>query len=72
MDKLIAVLTALLGILAGLIGLSFLLSYPVMLLWNGCAVAAVAGLSQITWLQAWGLTALCSLLFKTTVAVNKK
>ena len=47
------------------IGLGALFAYPVMLLWNGCLVGAVAGVSAITWLQAWGLMILCSFLFKT-------
>jgi len=36
-------------------------------LWNGCLVGAVAGVAEVTWLQAWGLTILCGFLFKTTV-----
>ena len=44
---------------------SFVLSWPVMALWNGCLVDAVQGVKDITWLQAWGLTVLFSLLFKT-------
>ena len=44
---------------------SFVLSWPVMALWNGCLVDAVQGVKEITWLQAWGLTVLFSLLFKT-------
>ena len=45
--------------------LSFVMSWPVMALWNGCLVDAVQGVKEITWLQAWGLTVLFSLLFKT-------
>ena len=44
---------------------SFVLSWPVMALWNGCLVDAVQGVKEITWLQAWGLTVLFGLLFKT-------
>lgn len=55
------VLFALLVIVGGL-----LFSLPVWLLWNGCLVGAVAGVSQITWLQAWGLTVLCAFLFKSS------
>ena len=51
----------------GLVLLSFLLSWPVYMLWNGCLVGAVAGVSEVTWLQAWGISILCGLLFKTTV-----
>lgn len=49
-----------------LFGASFIMSYPVYLLWNGCLVGAVAGVSEVTWLQAWGLAILSGLLFKTT------
>jgi hypothetical protein len=52
--------------------LSFLLSWPVYMLWNGCLVGAVAGVSEVTWLQAWGLTVLCGFLFKTTNVSNTK
>ena len=52
------------GALIMLVFVSFLLSYPVFLLWNGCLVGAVAGVAEVTWLQAWGLTVLCAFLFK--------
>ena len=50
----------------------FLLSLPVMWLWNGCLVPASSGIHEIGWLQAWGLTILCSFLFKShkTSATN--
>ena len=54
--------------IAGVLLLSFLLSWPVYMLWNGCLVDAVAGINQITWLQAWGLTVLCGFLFKTSIS----
>jgi hypothetical protein len=53
--------------IAGVLLLSFLLSWPVYMLWNGCLVSAVAGVSEVTWLQAWGITILFSFLFKTSV-----
>ena len=56
-------MTILVG-LVGLVGISFLLSWPVYMLWNGCLVDAIAGVKQVTWLQAWGITVLCSFLFK--------
>jgi hypothetical protein len=72
MEKvLIAVGAVVLGI-ASLLLLSFLLSWPVYMLWNGCLVGAVAGVSEVTWLQAWGLTVLCGFLFKTTNVSNTK
>jgi len=54
--------------IAGVLLLSFLLSWPVYMLWNGCLVDAVTGINQITWLQAWGLTVLCGFLFKTSIS----
>jgi hypothetical protein len=61
--------TVVLGI-AGLLLLSFLLSLPVYMLWNGCLVGAVAGVSEVSWLQAWGITILCGFLFKTTASTK--
>ena len=56
-----------LGIM-GLLALSCLLSWPVYMLWNGCLVSAIAGVSEVSWLQAWGLTILCGFLFKSNVS----
>ena len=53
--------------IAGVLLLSFLLSWPVYMLWNSCLVSAVAGVSEVTWLQAWGITILCGFLFKTSI-----
>lgn len=54
-----------------IIGLGLLVSLPVMWLWNGCLVPAVAGVSEISWLQAWGLMILTSFLFKSNTTVSK-
>jgi uncharacterized RDD family membrane protein YckC len=56
-------------VLVGAIGL--LLSWPVMLLWNGCLVGAIAGANTIGWLQAWGLFTLFGMLFKNATVSNK-
>lgn len=53
-------------ILVIVLGLVF--SFPVMLLWNGCLVGAIAGINEITWLQAWGIMILFGILFKTSVS----
>jgi len=66
----VAIGAIVLGI-AGVLALSFLLSWPVYMLWNGCLVGAVVGVSQVTWLQAWGLTVLCGFLFKSNVSNSK-
>lgn len=58
--------------IVGLLLLSFLLSLPVYLLWNGCLVGAVAGVTTVTWLQAWGITVLCGFLFKTSTHTSSK
>ena len=50
--------------IAGILLLSFLLSWPVSMLWNGCLVDAVTGVKEVTWLQSWGITVLCGFLFK--------
>lgn len=60
------VLIVIVGLVALMLGLSFLMSYPVMLLWNGCLVPAVTFCNEITWLQAFGLVMLFSMLFKST------
>lgn len=57
--------------IATLLFLSFVLAWPVMMLWNGCLVGAVDGIKEIGWLQAWGLQFLFGLLFKTAVKVDK-
>ena len=68
MEKLFIIVGAVFTALAGLLLLSFLLSWPVYMLWNGCLVGAVAGANEVSWLQAWGLNILCGMLFKTTVS----
>jgi hypothetical protein len=66
----VAIGTIVLGIV-GILALSFLLSWPVYMLWNGCLVGAVQGVSQVTWLQAWGLTVLFGFLCKSNVSNSK-
>jgi hypothetical protein len=58
--------------IAVILGLSFLLAWPVMLLWNGCLVDAVTVVKPIGWLQAWGITILTGFLFKTSVTTKSK
>jgi len=68
MEKVTVIIGAVVLGIAGAVLLSFLLSWPVYMLWNGCLVGAVAGVSQITWLQAWGLMILSGFMFKSTVS----
>ena len=49
-----------------------IIAFPVMLLWNGCLVDAVVGINEITWLQAWGLVVLFSILFKSHAGSTKE
>lgn len=44
---------------------SLIFSLPIMWLWNGCLVPAVTVVHEIGWLQAWGLSFLFSMLFKS-------
>jgi hypothetical protein len=64
MEKLLAVIVGIVTI----VFISFLLSWPVMMLWNGCLVDAVTGVKEVTWLQGWGISILCGLLFKSTAS----
>ena len=62
------IITTVVGIITLVLVVSFLLSWPVMMLWNGCLVGAIDGVHEVSWLQAWGITILCGFLFKTTVS----
>jgi hypothetical protein len=61
------ILLALIGIVALIVIVGLIMSFPVMLLWNGCLVGAIAGINEISWLQAWGIMILFGLLFKSSV-----
>jgi hypothetical protein len=71
MDKVFVIIGAVVLGLVGLMALSFLLSWPVMALWNGCLVGAVDGVKEIGWLQAWGISVLCGILVKSNVSTSK-
>ena len=66
LDKIIVVAGATVVVLAIVVVLGLLLSFPLMLLWNACLVPAVSGLSEITWMQAWGILIASNILFKNT------
>lgn len=51
--------------------LSFLLSYPLMLLWNGCLVPAAPALNEVTWLQMWGIIILTKGMVKSSIKESK-
>ena len=65
MEKIIVIVGTIIVGLAGILLVSFLLSWPTMMLWNYCLVDAVSGVKEITWLQAWGISVLCGILFRT-------
>jgi hypothetical protein len=67
MDKVFVVFAALLFAVA----VSFVLSWPVMALWNDCLVGAIDGVHEITWMQGWGISILFGILFKTDVSSKK-
>jgi hypothetical protein len=52
-------------------GLALIVSLPVMWLWDWL-MPEIFGLKEITWLQALGLTFLCSMLFKSSVDTKSK
>ena len=64
-------LEVIVGTVVLVVVLGLLLSLPIWLLWNACLVPAIEGVREITWLQAWGLSILCTGLFKDT-SITKK
>lgn len=72
MEKIIAGIVMVVGLVIVALAIGFLMSYPVMLLWNGCLVPAVTVLQPVTWLQAWGIVVVCSFLFKSNVSTSQK
>lgn len=70
--KVFELLITVLGSIAFLLAISFLLSWPVYMLWNGCFVGAINGVNEVTWMQAWGLNILFGILFSKNTSVSKK
>jgi hypothetical protein len=64
------IITTIVGMIGLVLAVSFLLSWPVMMLWNGCLVGAVGGVHEVSWLQAWGISVLCGFLFRTTASTK--
>lgn len=71
MEKVIVVVGGVVVAIVGLVFLSFLLSWPVMWLWNNALVGAITGVNEVSWVQAWGISVLCGILFKSTASVSK-
>lgn len=64
-------LIVVLGILALTVVIALLVSVPVWLLWNWL-MPQIFGLKTISWMQALGLSVLCSMLFKSTASSSSK
>ena len=71
MDKVFIIIGAAIVGIAGILFLGFLLSWPVMWLWNNTLVGAVVGVNEVSWVQAWGISTLSGILFKTSVSTSK-
>ena len=65
----IAIVTFFLAI-AIAFGFSIILAVPVWLLWNWL-IPLIFGVTKLTLIQAWGLTFLCGLLFKSSAPSSK-
>ena len=65
------VLFTVVGGIGFLVFLSFLFSWPVYMLWNGCLVDAVMGVKEVTWMQAWGLNILFGIMFSKNTSSKK-
>lgn len=57
-------------VVAVMVFFGMIISYPIMLLWNGCLVGAIDGVREISWLQSWGLFILANLIFKVEVSTK--
>jgi hypothetical protein len=53
------------------LAVAFISAFPVMLLWNAL-MPDLFGLAQIGFMQALGLSILCSILFKSSGSSSKK
>lgn len=71
MDKVIELIFTVIGAIGFILLLSFILSWPVYMLWNGCLVDAVTGVKEVTWLQAWGLNILFGIMFNKDTSSKK-
>jgi len=65
MNKFIEASNAIMIVALLLIFIAALFSLPIMLLWDWL-MPTLFGLGTITWTQAWGLSVLCGLLFKSS------
>lgn len=71
METIVKALALVIAGVAIIVFFGLLMSLPVMWLWNACLVAAIPGVKEIGWLQAWGILILCGLLFKNSSTSSK-
>jgi len=71
METIFKIVGLIIAAVAVIVFFGLLFSLPVMWLWNACLVAAIPGIKEIGWLQAWGIMILCGLLFKPSISHNK-
>ena len=72
MDRIVTVISYTLGTLIGLAIVGVMLAWPVQLLLNWLVPVLIPGAAEwyIGFWEAWGLSALCGLLFKESVHVK--
>lgn len=63
-------LLTVLGAVALVVILALLFAFPTMWLWNWL-MPTIFGLIKISVWQAWGINALCGMLFKGSYSTNK-
>jgi hypothetical protein len=71
METFVKAMAGIIGVIVLIVVLGLIMSWPVMMLWNGCLVDAVSGVKEIGWLQAWGILILCGFLFKSSTSGSK-
>lgn len=71
MDKIIAWLLIVIGIVVIAAGFGLLAAFPIKWCWN-YAVVSTFGLPAITWGKAWCLSFLASMLIKSTSTSSSK
>lgn len=65
------ILTVIGFLLFSLFGYALILAFPVMWLWD-YVMPSLLRVSEITYLQAFGLYVLCGMLFKNSAATKKE
>lgn len=71
MEKFVEIAGTLLGVIVAAIVIGLVFSYFIMILWNVCLVPAVTGINEIGLVQAWGLSALFTLLLPRVHSYSK-